>query len=87
LESSLGVIKNSEEFSSSLDCHNVLETKRVFGVFSHSVVNLDHSFLILHDLHHFLSTESVSQSVLQHKSQRDGLSQFVWPLAGSEGLF
>lgn len=59
LEPSLGVVKESEVLSGSLNADDVHHAERIPGISPDFVVNLDHSFLVDNNSFHFLVAQSV----------------------------
>ena len=77
LESSLGVVKNSEVLSCFLNGNDVHHAEEVSVVPPDLSVDFDEASLVIHNLNNFLSAQSVLQSVSQEHRHWDALSQFV----------
>jgi hypothetical protein len=87
LESTLHIIKDTEELSSLLNCNHVHHAKWESRFSPDFIVNLDQSFLVLNNLDNLLSAESVFQSVLEQHIKRDAFSGFVGSSSWLGGVF
>ena len=65
LESSLGVIENSEVLSCLFNADYVHYSERESGVSSYLAINLDEPLLVFHNFDCFLSSEGIPKSVSQ----------------------
>ena len=87
LVSSLNVVEESEVLTSLVDGEDVHESARESGVSSDSVIDLDETFSILDDFLDLSSVESVSESVLENKAERDAFSELVGTSGWSGSLY
>lgn len=77
LVATLGIVEDSEVLASLLNANNVHNTERESGISSDFVVNLDKTFLILNDLHGFLTRQGILQSVSKENAEGDAFSALV----------
>lgn len=87
LVSALNVVEDSEMFSGLVDGEDIHEAARESSVSSDSVVDLDETFSILDDFLDLSSVESVSESVLENKAERDAFSELVGTGGRSGSLY
>ena len=86
LESTLDIVKDSEELASLFNSDDVHHTKRELVISSNLSVDLDQSFLVLNDLDDLLSGDSISQSVLEEDTHGNAFSELVGSGVGSLGV-
>ena len=86
VESSLGVEKDSEELISFFNSNNVHLTEREPVISSDLSVDLDEAFLLSADLHNFLTSQSIAESLLKQNVHWDALSQLVRSWRGSSSV-
>ncbi len=77
LVSTFDVVKESEMLSSLIRGDNIHETTWESFVSSDSVIDLDETFGVFHNLGNFGSVQSILKSVLKEKSNRNALSELV----------
>lgn len=85
VESSLGVVENSEILISFFNCDNVLLSEWESWVSSDLSVNLDQTLLVLDDFHGLISVQSILESLHEEYVEGNAFSEFVgtWGWSGS----
>lgn len=78
VESSLSVEEDSEELIRFFNSNNVHLTERESVISSDLTVDLDETLLLPANLHSFLASQGVAQSLLKKDVHWDALSQLVW---------
>lgn len=86
VESSLGVEKNSKELISFFNSNNVHLTEWEPVISSDLSIDLDEAFFLSANLHSFLTSQSIAQSLLKQNVHWDALSKLVWSWRGSSSV-
>lgn len=86
LESSLNVIQDAEVFIGALDAYNVHLTERITSISAYFSINLDETFLVVHNLAGLFTVQGILKTLLQEYIEGNTLTELMGTGRGSSTI-